>query len=369
MSIAIPGASPMRRLLPLALLAALPVAAEAQGWRETAIIVAPHSTMYRIGDGTSERIVAQTAIPFVFIIPFSERISLDVTTAYAVSDVIAGGQSFSAIKGLTDTQIRANIQAGLENMVFTVGLNLPTGQYTIPEGQQEAAGQIGNDFLAFPVSSMGNGFGATGGVAYARALGDWNLGGGMSFRKSTEFAAFSVSNEDFTFTPGDEIRLRVGLDRPVGDGQVALGLSFSAFGSDIADTTTYSTGDRIILNGTWSRPLGGADLFLSAWNLYRLEGERLGGAAPTENVFNVMGALSFDVRSLLVQPSLETRLWQQGGVRAGNLVKLGLRVRWAVGAFALYPEMGYSIGTIYSTEDGSESDVSGLRGSLTVRYR
>jgi hypothetical protein len=359
----------MRRLLPLALLATIPATATAQGWRETAVIVAPHSTMFKLGDGAEQRIVSQTAIPFVFVIPFSERVSVDLTTAYAISDVITGGQSISAIKGLTDMQIRANIQAGVENMVFTVGLNLPTGQYTIPENQQEAAGQIGNDFLNFPISSMGNGFGATGGVAYARPVGSWNLGGGMSFRKSTEFAAFSVDDADFNFTPGDEIRLRVGADRPVGDGQVALGFSFSAFGSDIADTTTYSTGDRITINGSWSRPLGGANLFLSAWNLYRLAGERLGSAAPTENVFNVNGALSFDVRSLLVQPSLEARLWQQDGVRAGNMINLGVRVRWAVSSFALYPQVGYSIGTVYSVEDGTESDVSGLRGSLTVRYR
>lgn len=359
----------MRRLAPLALLAVLPAALDAQGWRETAVIVAPHSTMFRIGTGAAERVVAQTAIPFVFVIPVNERISMDITTAYAVSDVISGGASISAIKGLTDTQLRANIQAGLENMVFTVGLNLPTGQYTIPEGQQDAAGQIGNDFLNFPISSMGNGLGATGGVAYARTAGEWNLGAGMSFRKTTEFAAFSVDNSDFTFTPGDEIRLRIGADRPLGDGQVAVGFSYSAFGDDLADTTTYSTGDRLIVNGSWSRPIGGADLFLSAWNLYRLEGERLGGAAPNENVFNANAALSFDVASLLVQPSVELRLWQQGGFRAGNLVNLGVRLRWTVSQFALYPQVGYSIGTVYSTEDGSESEVSGLRGSLTVRYR
>lgn len=359
----------LRRTIAIGALGALPALASAQGWRETGIIVAPHSTMFKIGDGASQRTVSQTAIPFVFVIPFSDRISIDLTTAYAVSDVITGGQSISAIKGLTDTQLRANIQVGPENMLVTVGLNLPTGQYTIPESQQEAAGQIGNDFLNFPVSSMGNGLGATGGIAYARVLGSWNLGTGMSFRKTTEFAAFSVSNEDFTFTPGDEIRLRVGLDRPVGDGQVAIGFSYSAFGADEADTTTYSTGDRLILNGSWSRPLGGADLFLSAWNLYRLEGERLGGVAPNENVFNVSGALSFDVASLLVQPSAEVRLWQQGGVRAGNMINFGARVRWTVGEFALYPQVGYSFGTVYSVEDGSESDVSGLRGSLTVRYR
>jgi hypothetical protein len=362
----------MRPLAPLALLAALPLTLDAQGWRETAVIVAPHSTMFRIGTGAAERVVAQTAIPFVFVIPVNERISMDVTTAYAISDVISGGASISAIKGLTDTQIRANIQAGLENMVFTVGLNLPTGQYTIPEGQQDAAGQIGNDFLNFPISSMGNGLGATGGVAYARAVGAWNLGTGMSFRKTTEFAAFSVDDSDFTFTPGDEIRLRLGADRPVGDGQVTVGFSYSAFGDDLADGTAYPTGDRIIVNGAWSRPIGGADLFLSAWNLFRLEGKRLGDDAPSENVLNANAALSFDVAGLVLQPSAELRLWQSDGYRAGNLVNLGVRVRWTIGQFALYPQVGYSIGTTYTTDPDQpvvESAVSGLRGSLTVRYR
>ena len=51
------------------------------------------------------------------------------------------------------------------------------------------------------------------------------------------------------------LRLNIGLDRPVGDGQVQFGLSYSAFGEDQADTTTYSTGDRLIANGAWSFPV------------------------------------------------------------------------------------------------------------------
>lgn len=340
----------------------------AQGVSETAVIVQPTFTTFSFGSGAGQRIVSQVAFPIVFGIPVSERLSIDITTAYASSKVTVDDSTASSINGLTDTQIRANFRAGSDQLVFTIGLNLPTGQYSVPEEQQEAAGQIGNDFLNYPISSMGNGFAGTGGVAYARPMGSWNFGAGASLRKSAEFAAFTVSSSEFRFQPADEYRLRLNADRPVGDGQMNFGFTYSVFGEDFADTTTYSTGDRIILTGGWSFPLAGKDVFLSAWNLYRLEGEQLGGPAPPENVFNVAGSMSIELGEMLLQPSAEVRLWQVDGARAGNLFNLGARMRIARGLFSFYPQLGFSLGNIYSTVDGSATTVNGLRGSLTIRY-
>jgi hypothetical protein len=346
----------------------LPTAATAQS-SGTTVITAPTYTSMGFGDGAGKRTVSQITLPFVVGIPVSERINIDITTAYAMSKVTVGGDSTaSEINGLTDTQIRANFRLANRDIVFTVGLNLPTGQYSVPEEQQEAAGQIGNDFLNYPISSMGNGLAGTGGIAYARTAGEWNIGLGASMRKSTEFAAFEVTSTDYRFTPADEYRLRVNADRPVGDGEVSLGLTYSAFGDDIADTTTYSTGDRLILTGGWSFPVGGRDLYLSAWNLYRLSGEQVGAEAPPENVFNVNGAMSFEMGDYLLQPNVEVRLWSVDGARAGNLFNLGARLRMTAGVFTLFPQLGVSFGNIYSLADGTATKVSGLRTSLTVRY-
>lgn len=354
----------------LALAAALFVAAPlgAQGLEETAVILQPTYAGLTFGSGAAKRSVDQFAIPIVLVLPFTERFTVDITTAYATSTVSAGDSTVSEINGLTDTQLRANLRLFSDQVLFTLGLNLPTGQYSVAEDQQEAAGQIGNDFLFYPISSMGNGFAATGGLAYARPAGMWNLGIGASLRKSTEFAAFTVASDEFRFQPADEYRLRLSADRPAGNGQVQLGLTYSAFGEDLADTTTYSTGDRLIATAGWSFPLRGTDVFLSAWNLYRLEGQQLGGAAPKENVFNVAGAVSFEVANFLVQPNVETRLWQVGGARAGNLTSLGFRVRVPAGAISLFPGLGYSTGTVYSVADGTGTKVSGLRFTLTARY-
>ena len=347
----------------------LPSRGAAQGLGSMAIGAAPQSTVYNIGTGAGKITVTQTALPIVFSLPFTERFTMDVTTAYASTDVKTGGSSVSSISGLTDTQVRGNYSFADQTVVFTFGLNLPTGQYTIPDDQIVAAGQIGNDFLNYPISSMGNGLAGTGGIAFARALGNWNLGAGASMRKSTEFAAFSNSSGEFRFQPADEYRLNVGLDRPVGDGQVQFGLSYSAFGEDVAgDTTIYSTGDRLIASGAWTFPVRENSVTLSGWNLFRMAGQQYAGDAPKENIASLNAGMSITARAILIQPNVEMRLWQVGGVKAGNMFNTGVRLRFNAGSFGLFPAVGYSIGNLYDTGSGLATDVTGIRGSLTIRW-
>lgn len=357
------------RSLAVAALFALSAATlPAQGLQDAAVLTQPTFTSLTFGEGVGKRTVSQFALPVAVILPFGERLSVDVTTAFATSSAKVDGGSESSISGLTDTQIRANYRFASDQVLLTFGLNLPTGQYAVAADQQEAAGQIGNDFLYYPISSMGNGLAATGGVAYARPVGSWNLGLGGSARKSTEFAAFATTTSDVRFTPADEYRLQFNADRPVGDGQLSLGLTYSAFGEDLADTTTYSTGDRIIGTAGWSFPVKGATVYLNGWNLYRLSGQQLGGDAPGENVFNVSGAVSIDVGKYVIQPSVETRLWQVDGARAGNQFNFGARVRVPAGSLVLFPQLGYTMGNVYSLADGAATKVSGIRLNLTVRY-
>ena len=358
------AAGALAPLLASGLLIATSAAAQEAG---RTVIGAPTVTSYQIGTGDAQRTVTQTTMPVVVLLPISSRFGMDISTAFATSGVVAGGVTTSRISGLTDTQLRGNLAIG-DNMLVTLGLNLPTGQYLIPEAQQEAAGQIGNDFLNYAVSSMGNGLAVTGGLAYARPIGAWNLGLGGSLRLSTEFAAFAVEDVAYRFTPADEMRLRVGIDRPVGDGQLDLGLSYSTFGEDVADSTAVSTGDRIIASASLALPVRGVDAFISTWNLFRLEGEQVGGLAPRENVFNLTTGVSVMWGSTLVQPNVETRLWSAGGVRAGNLLSLGVRARVGIGALGVYPSVGLSTGTLFDLTDGSETRLSGFRGSLTVRW-
>jgi hypothetical protein len=154
----------MTRLhLAAASLVLLPATLHAQALLDRSVRTGPQVVSYRV-DAADERTITQFAFPIAVAVPLWNRLSVDIATAYA--SVTYDSASFRGkIDGLTDTQLRASYTLGTDNVVFTMGLNLPTGQETVNLAREgAAAGQIGNDFLAFPVSNMGTGFAGTGGV-------------------------------------------------------------------------------------------------------------------------------------------------------------------------------------------------------------
>jgi hypothetical protein len=358
------------RVLAVAAIAAgvvLPAGAEAQGLADAQLRGAPQFISYSIELGGAKTSVSQFAIPIAFSLPLTTQLTFDIATAFANASVDAGGGATSKISGLTDAQARLNYTLAGDAVVVTAGLNLPSGQYKVAEDKIGAAGQIGNDFLAFPVSSFGNGFAATGGIALARSAGDWNLGAGASFRKSMEFDAFEAGSSTVQFTPANEIRFRVGGDREIGGGRMMLGLIFSKFGEDTCDggdcgiASTYATGDRIIVQGAVDVPVGERRLYIGGWFLRRGEGEQLGGISPASNIENVQVALGMNVGTLFIEPSVELRMQQISGGTGSTIVYGGLRSRFTGGAFELSPSVAYGVGSL------GDADLSGLKVGLTIR--
>ena len=357
----------MRKCILLAA-AMMPAAAAAQGFRDGAWRIAPQYLSYEIKTGGEKTTVNEFAIPLAYVLPISSRLTFDIATAFASVTTEAAGEK-STLSGLTDTQLRFNYTFGDGAFVLTAGVNAPTGQYKVDSANIAAAGAIGNDFLAFPVSSFGNGFGGTGGVALARSMGSWNLGLGASFRKGAEFGAFQVGADELRFTPADELRVRAGLDREAFGGRLVFGLIYSSFGEDETDDgttspTTYSTGNRLIGQAAIEAPLGSTQLFVSAWMLHRAEGEQVGGAAPSENIYNATVALGFNAGSVFLEPSIETRLWQVDSEKAGMLTYFGVRTRFDAGSLQISPSVAYGVGTL---EGAAAADIAGLRAGVSVR--
>src|SRR3954471_20980791 len=175
----------MRRfILPALALVAASASAQSVGAR-----VGPQFISYTLG-APSNVTITEMAIPIFAYMPISRALSLDIGTSFASANVKSTGSGQtreSKISGLTDTQIRAAMNLGSDRVLLTAGVNIPTGQTTADTSEQMAAALIGNDFLVFPVSSMGSGFGGTGGIALAAPMGQWNLGAGLSVRSSMPF--------------------------------------------------------------------------------------------------------------------------------------------------------------------------------------
>ena len=360
----------------LALTALVPGGAQAQALLDRSIRTGPQVVTYEFGADAQQKIT-QFAFPIAIQFPLFNRVSVDLATAYAKVKYEDLGTT-QEIDGLTDTQLRATYALGTDNVVFTLGLNLPTGQETVDfTNQGIAAGLIGNDYLAFPVSNMGTGFAGTGGLAVARAMGAWNLGAGVSFRRTVEFEPFEQQSipgatEAVRFQPGDEYRFRAGVDRAVGSGSFALGATYYMFGEDdIGAATTYSSGDRVLGQVSWSHPWGPTTLALAAWDLYRMEGKlSTSEDAPKENIANFGAALGFRLADRLqLEPNAEYRRWSVDGASTSNMGLFGVRARMDAGRFAFVPSVSMVTGSLTPIGTTTSDDLTGWRGVLTVQWR
>lgn len=365
----------MRRLVPVALACAVQ-SLGAQSLFDIGARTAPQFHSYKI-EAPSNTTISEFVLPMFVSVPVAPRFSFDVGTSYAMSRVEVTGRPKSEISGLTDTQIRANLVLGNDFMIFTGGVNLPTGQSQVKQDQLTAASLIGSDFLAFPISSMGTGLGGTGGVAVARPIGDWNFGFGLSMRQTAEYEPFNpvTGTTNLRYQPGNEYRGRVGLERPVGTGRFMVGLTYSTFGNDNLAGSVYNTGDRYWTQLDFNNSVGVGRLSLTGWNLLRTKGTLADSTLlDHENITN--GQLAYGIpvgSSMVVEPNVEGRAWMQVGASTSYLGTFGLRMQIAAGAFTILPSAGFSIGQIAAADPAvginTTANMTGFHGTLGIRLR
>lgn len=365
----------MRRLLLLPsalLLGAGALSAQSLPW-DAQVRLAPQFHSYDLKAPFNEKISA-FSVPFFVVVPIMPALSIDVGTAFASAQLErrsrdASGNvttTTSELSGLTDTQLRANYTFGQDFVVLTAGVNLPTGSATVNPNQIDAATRIGSDFLMFPVSGFGSGFGVTGGAAFARPMGEWNFGFGASVRRSSEYEPFrDAAGLATSFQPGPEYRARLGVDKPFGTGRMSFGLTYSKFGDDKSNSVSFSSGDRYIAQYAMNSELkSGIDYSFVVWNLYRTSGTLINNdPSPWGNITNAL--IAFGIRGpadVGIEPSIETRFWAQDQSKSSFLGTLGMRFYVNREGWSVVPGFGFTLGSMES------ATLTGLRATLGIRF-
>jgi hypothetical protein len=332
-----------------ALALALASAAHAQTIDQISARIAPQYHSYEVRS-PSNLGISEFSVPLFVLVPVSQALSFDIGTAYAhtkVRETAAGQLTTSSVAGLTDTQLRANYTFGNDFVVLTGGVNLPTGKSTVTQEQRLAAGLIGSDFLSFPISNMGTGFGGTGGVAVARPVGDWNVGFGASMRHAAAYDPFDA-------TGGATFHYQPGNDNLAG--------------------SIYNTGNRWITQAGYDNALGDGVLTFAGWNLFRTAGTLADSSyLPHEDIANAALSYGLNMRSMLVEPNVEGRTWfQGGGLPTSFLWSVGLRSQMNALGFAVVPSVQYSLGRLASQDQtGLETTaaMTGWHATLVIRLR
>jgi hypothetical protein len=360
-----------------ALALTLSSAAGAQSIGQISARIAPQFHAYDV-QSPSDLKISEFSVPVFVLVPVSQALSFDIGSAYARAEVrqrTSGQLPTSSVGGLTDTQLRANYTFGTDFIVLTGGVNLPTGKSTVTAEQRLAAGLIGSDFLSFPISNMGTGFGGTGGVAVARPIGDWNIGFGASLRHAASYDPFDANGgATLHYQPGNEYRVRGGIDRTVGTGRLAFGLTYSTFGNDNLAGSIYNTGNRWLTQAGYNNSVGVGELTFAGWNLFRTAGTLADSSyLPHEDIANAAISYAIPMGAMLVEPNVEGRTWVQGGgMPTSFLGTFGLRSQMPLLGMALIPSVQYSLGRLAAqTQAGVETTAAmkGWHATLALRGR
>jgi hypothetical protein len=332
---------------------------------------------YSFSGALSVQSATQWSFPVVVVAPLGRQMSLDVTTHLAHSEV--SGVTTEDFTGLTDTQLRLLYTLGRDRAVASLSFNLPTGKHSFPTSQFGVSSAMSSNFLSFPVSSLGSGFGITGGVAYAVPAGGWNLGFAGSVRYQSSYKPFS--DQALTYNPGLEGRLRLGADRVIGQrSRLLVGLTYSTFstdqfsGSGAIVSGWYNPGPRIISDLGYAYTWGRTTVTVGAWDYLRLDGSTQSTAndslSTKENVINAELRLARQLSARVVlEPVIGIRQWNPDSYRGGRMGIFGLNGRFGLSdRFSATLGARLTPGWVYEPSQG-RSDVTGSGVSLLIRYQ
>jgi hypothetical protein len=352
-------------------LAAGSLAAQGEGGPPTTVRTGVTIQGYSFGSGLAFDRVTQVTVPASVVHRFSPRLVVDLSTAFSTASVRTSGGSNLSLSGLVDTDLRAVYAIVPSRLLFTLVATLPTGRTSVADTIVPLFGVLATDLLDFPMPSFGSGGAVTGGLASAFKLGsDWALGAAASYRYTLNYTPVAGSGQ---LQPGDEMRIRLGLEGPLGGGKYLRGaLVVTASGGDtLTGSQSSISGDRVLGYAAMSMPFGRSVASFYAFDMYRMRPRGFNTTyknavlVPRGNVM-VLGArldrpLSPTMR---LTPSLEFRNEVVGSGNSfqtlGSLFRAGADLRWRASPSATVVFQGQlAFGSVQ--DQGSSVSVFGPR--------
>jgi len=307
------------------------------------------------------------------------RATVDVVKNVDLTVYTAGGYSqdrrdvINEIAGLTDAKLKAYGYFWDDQLVASMGVNIPTGITALTDEEVTAVQAVSPNILGFTMKNYGGGTDLDLGLAVGRDLGrGWAVGGGASILVQGSYDLDSRSEYD----PGAEIAVTAGADWRARGVLVSLDCLYRMFGDDqLDDAGSFADGNQFetTLRGAWQATSWGV-----AGNLRHVlkQDSEFDWARPAsenrvENGHNIWMTLNpyyrlhdaVDLKGILEYATVEQSQQQATGAWAlgfgGGLdVRLTPRAIVAVQAVRLTG----------SNDDGT-LDLSGFGGMLTVRWQ
>lgn len=247
----------------------------------TAVMASAVSAQITIGIGTDymgytfdEGLGATAAqllmVPVALRLPLGDAIALDVAASWAQGKIERDNTTFS-LQGPTDVRLKLSWSA-TPWVLVSFGASLPTGN-SMHDGEEAiVASVLATDLLGFRESTLGTGASLTSAVATAARVGGWGVGVAGAYSVRGEFEP--SADQDLTYQPGNETRVRLGFDRNIGNSTFTMGGTVMDYSSDLANSRNlFQAGRRMSFDATYAFRAGAGVWTIYAADMIRENGD------------------------------------------------------------------------------------------------
>ncbi|MBI4548288.1 MAG: hypothetical protein HY707_09925 [Ignavibacteriae bacterium] len=209
---------------------------------------------------------SQASTPVSFYLPLSRALNVSIrgTPSRITGDLIA-------LSGLTDTQIGLTYHWEGPELVFTLGLNVPTGKRELTPKEFQTSILSSNNIFDLQASNYGQGFNINPGVMWAIPFGEsvvFGIAGSYQYR-----GKFKPIKDFDDYDPGDEYIAVGGIDIRLGEtARISGDLLYTFFASDrLGSTDIFASGGKLVTTIQYEDAFGTNEL--SVFGRYRMKGK------------------------------------------------------------------------------------------------
>lgn len=315
--------------------------------------------------------VSLATLPFGAHAPVIDRLSLDLRGAFAQGAMTRADGTEVTLSGLTDTEIRANLELVRDIFSVSAAVLLPTGQASQSFEESELAGLVAADLLPFRISNWGSGGGAGVVSSFTIPVGGFGFGLSGGYTMGQEFEP--IADDELAYRPGDEIRLRMVIDRNIGSSSKAsLILGGQTYQDDqLSGASVFEPGDRFEAIGSFAFRAGAQSTAVVYGGFqHRSEGTLLDQTleTPAQDLYSAGVGFRIPRGITTLLPMADLRIFRRSdGIGQGHLASLGASAEWPAGPFVVLPTVRGRFGKALLW-DGAESSVRGAEIGIGLRF-
>ncbi|MDH3889897.1 MAG: hypothetical protein OEV49_02335 [candidate division Zixibacteria bacterium] len=186
-------------------------------------------TSFSLEQNSAKTDITQSGFPLRGFIPLQDNMEATVYVVASSNSMDIAGSDHS-LSGLGDLRLQVSRSFSEDQLLLSVGANLPTGKTKLNRADETPVLQmLARDFLNFSQRRFGEGFGFSILLGGARMISGLRCGAGLTYRFIGEYDPYEGVEG---YNPGDLINFNAGADWENGPTTVSGNIVVSFYGKD-----------------------------------------------------------------------------------------------------------------------------------------